>query len=42
MKKIIIAAAIILTSGVIATNAKTDKVVKATTTFDKNVTATAD
>jgi len=35
MKKIIIAVAIILTSGIIATNSST-------TTFDKNVTATAD
>jgi len=42
MKKIIIAAALVLTTGIIATNTDTVKVVKATTTLDKNVIATAD
>jgi len=42
MKKIIIAAALVLTTGIFATNAKTANVVKAATTFDKNVIATAD
>ena len=42
MKKVILAAAIILT-GVVTTNVNANKVVKVTnTTFEKNVTATAD
>jgi len=44
MKKLIIAAAFVLTAGIVATtNTKSVKVVKApTTTFDKNVIANAD
>jgi len=42
MKKIIIAAALIFTTGIVATNSNTVKVVKGTTTADKNVVATAD
>jgi len=44
MKKIIIAAALVFTTGIIAsTNSNTVKVVKiTTTTADKNVVATAD
>jgi hypothetical protein len=42
MKKIIIAAAFALTTGIVATNVKADKSVKTTTTLEKNVTATAD
>ena len=42
MKKIILAAALILTTGIVANNVKSVKIVKATTTFDKNVLAQAD
>jgi len=42
MKKIIIAAALVFTTGIIATNANTIKVVKTIATLDKNVVATAD
>jgi len=42
MKKIIIAAALILTTGIVATNTKTVKAIKTTTTLDKSVVATAD
>jgi len=43
MKKVIIAAAIILTSGILATNANSTKTAKTTvTTSEKNVVATAD
>jgi len=47
MKKVIIAAAIVLTTGVLtivtkSTNVKSTEIVKSSTTFDKNVIATAD
>jgi len=47
MKKIIIAAAIVLTTGVLTivnttNNVKSAEVIKAPTAFDKNVVATAD
>jgi len=47
MKKVIIAAAIVLTTGVLTvvtktTNVRSAQIVKATTTLDKNVIATAD
>jgi hypothetical protein len=42
MKKIILAAAIVLTTGILSNNVKSVKVIKAPVAFDKNVTATAD
>ncbi len=42
MKKIIIAAAIILTSGLVSTNVKSVKANKAAVAIDKSVLGTAD